>query len=95
MSHPDLATLYILPSVLAFAAYGIDKGAAIGGFRRIPEALLHLIGLAGGWPGALVAQRVFHHKSRKTSFQIIFWVLAVLNTAVTLWLFSVTPGCQK
>lgn len=82
----DITTLYLLASVLAFAAYGIDKAAAIGGAWRIPEAFLHLLGLAGGWPGALLAQRIFRHKSRKVSFQIVFWTVAALNSAAALWL---------
>lgn len=86
-----LSTIYLAASVLAFAAYGIDKAAAIRGVRRIPEAFLHLLGFAGGWPGALLAQRVFHHKSSKASFQVLFWVVAALNSAAALWLLSVMP----
>jgi uncharacterized membrane protein YsdA (DUF1294 family) len=89
MIHLSLATLYLITSSLAFAAYGIDKAAAIGGGWRIPEAFLHLLGFAGGWPGALVAQLVFRHKSRKVSFQVAFWIVAVLNSTATLWLLSV------
>ena len=88
MDHPNLTTIYLLASALAFAAYGIDKASAIGGVWRMPEAFLHLLGLAGGWPGALVAQRVFRHKTRKASFQVTFWIVAGLNIATTLWLFS-------
>ena len=90
MNPPDLTTVYLVSSAIAFVAYGIDKAAAIGGVRRIPEAFLHLLGCAGGWPGALVAQRVFHHKSRKASFQAAFWIIAVLNTALALWFISIT-----
>jgi len=91
-SHMDrlgLTTVYLAASSLAFAAYGVDKAAAIGGGWRIPEAFLHLLGFAGGWPGALVAQRVFRHKSRKVSFQVAFWIVAALNSAIALWLLSV------
>lgn len=91
MAHLDLTTVYLIGSSLAFAAYGIDKTAAIGEVRRIPEAFLHLLGFAGGWPGALVAQRVFRHKSRKVSFQVTFWIVAALNSAAALWLLSVSP----
>lgn len=87
----SLTTLYLLASALAFAAYGIDKAAAIGGTWRIPEAFLHLLGFVGGWPGALVAQRLFRHKSRKASFQVVFWVVAALNAAVALWLLPAIP----
>jgi uncharacterized membrane protein YsdA (DUF1294 family) len=39
------------------------------------------VGLAGGWPGALIAQRLFHHKSKKVSFQGVFWFIVGLHLA--------------
>lgn len=89
MTHPNLTTIYLLTSSLAFAAYGIDKAAAIGEAWRIPEAFLHLLGLAGGWPGALIARRVFRHKTRKVSFQLTFWIVTTMNCSAALWLLSV------
>jgi len=89
MDRLSLATMYLAASSLAFAAYGIDKAAAFGGVWRIPEAFLHLLGFVGGWPGALIAQRVFRHKSRKVSFQVAFWIVAALNSAAALWLLAV------
>ncbi len=89
MPHPDLTTVYLLTSALAFLAYGLDKAAAIGGNWRIPEVFLHLLGLAGGWPGALLARRVFRHKVRKTSFQIAFWTVAGLNIAAAFWFATI------
>jgi uncharacterized membrane protein YsdA (DUF1294 family) len=46
---------------------------------RTKESTLHLFGLIGGWPGALLAQKVFRHKSRKREFQTVFWATVVLN----------------
>jgi uncharacterized membrane protein YsdA (DUF1294 family)/cold shock CspA family protein len=66
-------------SLLALAFYGYDKSAAQHGQQRTPESTLHLIGLLGGWPGALLAQGLFRHKSSKRSFQQVFWVTVVLN----------------
>ncbi|MBI1920950.1 MAG: DUF1294 domain-containing protein [Geobacter sp.] len=91
MNYPNLATLYLLASTLAFTAYGLDKAAAITGTRRIPETFLHLLGFIGGWPGGLLAQRVFHHKSRKTSFRITFWIIAAINCVLALWVVPVPP----
>lgn len=71
--------LYGVMSVLAFAAYGIDKAASLRGGQRISEDTLLSIGLVCGWPGALVAQQVFRHKTRKRSFRRAFWVTFVLN----------------
>jgi uncharacterized membrane protein YsdA (DUF1294 family)/cold shock CspA family protein len=80
--------IYVVVSCLAFAFYGFDKSAAKNDRWRIPESRLHMLGLLGGWPGALVAQRLFRHKSRKPSFQLLFWIVVMLNCAILGWLFS-------
>ena len=73
-------------SALAYLMYWLDKSAAQQGGQRIPENSLHLVGLAGGWPGALIAQQRFRHKTLKQPFQTVFWVTVVLNAAVVAWL---------
>jgi uncharacterized membrane protein YsdA (DUF1294 family) len=67
----------LLISVFAFFAYWSDKRRAEAGAWRIPESTLHILGLAGGWPGAFLAQRHFRHKTSKVSFQVIFWVIVL------------------
>jgi uncharacterized membrane protein YsdA (DUF1294 family) len=71
--------LYAVLSLIAFAAYGIDKSAARKNAQRVSEDTLLTLGLIGGWPGALVAQQVFRHKTRKRSFRRMFWVTVVVN----------------
>jgi uncharacterized membrane protein YsdA (DUF1294 family)/cold shock CspA family protein len=83
-----LLWLYGFTSLLAFVAYAIDKSAARNGRWRIPENTLHLMALAGGWPGAFAAQRILRHKSSKQSFLIMFWITATLNCIALGWLFS-------
>jgi len=75
-------------SLVTFVAYAIDKQAARGGHRRTPEKTLHLLALAGGWPGALLAQQVLRHKSAKVAFRGVFWATVVLNVAGLLVLVS-------
>jgi uncharacterized membrane protein YsdA (DUF1294 family) len=70
---------YGLVSVLAFALYWRDKRKALTNQRRTPENVLHALELAGGWPGALLAQQMFRHKTRKVSFQLVFWIIVVLH----------------
>jgi uncharacterized membrane protein YsdA (DUF1294 family) len=70
---------YGIVSVLAFFMYWADKRKARADAWRIPENILHAVELAGGWPGALIAQQVFRHKTRKVSFQILFWVIVLLH----------------
>jgi uncharacterized membrane protein YsdA (DUF1294 family) len=71
--------LYLSASVTAFTAYALDKAAARSKQWRISENTLHLFSLLGGWPGALAAQKLLRHKSRKLSFQIAFWSTVALN----------------
>jgi uncharacterized membrane protein YsdA (DUF1294 family) len=55
-------------SLVAFLLYWSDKRKARADAWRTPENVLHAVELAGGWPGALLAQQVFRHKTRKVSF---------------------------
>lgn len=66
-------------NISTFLAYGADKKAAIGGDWRIPEAHLHALEFLGGWPGAYLAQKFFHHKNKKRSYQTMFWFMIVLQ----------------
>ena len=78
---PWIGIGYLLASVACFIAYALDKSAARSKSRRTAERTLLLLGLAGGWPGAVLAQRWLRHKSAKASFQAKFWVTVVLNSA--------------
>jgi uncharacterized membrane protein YsdA (DUF1294 family) len=69
-------------SLVAVAAYALDKRAAVRGAWRIPEARLHTLSLLGGWPGALLAMRLFKHKRRKAAFVRVFWLTVVVHLAV-------------
>ena len=83
---------YAARSGIAFIAYGIDKSAAKAGRQRTPEVTLHFLGLLCGWPGALLAQRMFRHKSRKREFQTTFWATVVINIAVLILLGRAEPA---
>lgn len=73
------AALYVVASLVCFCTYAVDKSAAMSGRWRTAESTLLMLGLIGGWPGALVAQQVFRHKSNKGSFQAAFWATVILN----------------
>jgi uncharacterized membrane protein YsdA (DUF1294 family) len=83
-----IAGIYAVLSLVTFISYGIDKSAARKGARRTPEAELHVLSLLGGWPGALIAQRVFRHKTRKQPFRAYFWVTVVVNCVALVWLLT-------
>lgn len=79
---------YLGLSVLTFIAYAGDKQAAERGAWRTSEQTLHLLALAGGWPGALLAQQWLRHKSRKQAFRQTFWLTVGLNLAGLLLGFT-------
>jgi uncharacterized membrane protein YsdA (DUF1294 family) len=80
--------LYLGVSLISFATYAWDKSAAQNNHWRTPERTLHLLGIIGGWPGALFAQRFLRHKSKKQSFQITFWATVILNCGGLIWLLT-------
>ena len=81
-----LVVAYVLLSLTSYVMYWLDKVAATKAFRRTPEANLHLMDLLGGWPGGLVAQHQFRHKTAKVTFQSAFWLTVVVNLAAAAWL---------
>ena len=77
--------IYVVVSLVLFCIYAFDKSAAMNQRRRTPEDTLQSLALFGGWPGALIAQRMFHHKSKKASFQMLFRGIVVIHLiALTL-----------
>jgi uncharacterized membrane protein YsdA (DUF1294 family)/cold shock CspA family protein len=80
--------VYLLASSCTLIAYKLDKMAAKLSYRRMPEKTLHLWALIGGWPGAILGQKLFRHKSKKLSFQVTFWATIILNCAALAWLIS-------
>ena len=71
--------LYYGASIFTYGSYSRDKTAAQNAGRRIPESTLHLMSLIGGWPGGLIAQVLFLHKTRKPSFLVGYWLTVIVN----------------
>ena len=89
---PWLLGWVLLSSLIAFVAHGRDKRAARLGRRRTPERTLHLLELIGGWPGALVAMTVFHHKTRKASYFLVTALIVVAWIAVGVFVVRLRLG---
>lgn len=82
------AVAYGVLSTITFAIYAIDKSAARRRGPRTSERTLHLLSLAGGWPGALLAQRWLRHKSAKASFRRVFWGTVAFNLLCLVMLYA-------
>lgn len=76
-----------LINLVTFVAYGIDKRKARRDSWRIPERTLLLLAVFGGSVGALLAMRVFHHKTKHRKFTILVPLILVLQLALAAYLF--------
>lgn len=86
VSWYDAAAAWLVAvNVITFAYYGFDKFRARRGGRRIPEVVLHGLGLVGGSPGAYLAMRVFRHKTIKGRFRLVFWGIVLAQLLLAGW----------
>lgn len=76
------AAYLLAVNAVTFLLFGFDKAIASGSFTRVPERVFYAVAFLGASPALLIGQKVFHHKTLKTSFQIIFWVIVTAQTAL-------------
>ncbi|GHF98095.1 cold shock and DUF1294 domain-containing protein [Thalassotalea marina] len=83
-----LCLAYLGLSLITFIIYAFDKSKAQSGAWRTPESTLHLFSIAGGWPGAAIAQQTLRHKSKKKEFRFVYWMTVIINIGAFAWLIS-------
>jgi uncharacterized membrane protein YsdA (DUF1294 family) len=76
--HPYLVWLGAW-SFSAFVVYGIDKTLSKTSGLRVPELVLNLLAVVGGFAGGWAGMFVFHHKSNWGKHPII-WIVLVAST---------------
>lgn len=81
-----VVAVVLVLSLITFFAYAWDKSSARLERRRTRESTLQFLSLAGGWPGALAAQRLVRHKSSKQEFLSAFWFMVLLNVIALAYL---------
>ncbi|WP_447841101.1 DUF1294 domain-containing protein [Enterobacter ludwigii] len=89
-SHPFILWLLLI-NVLTLAMYGADKMAARRPMRRVPEATLLVFGLIGGWPGAIIGQQLFRHKTQKQPFKTYFIVSVIVSISAMVAVYQLFP----
>jgi len=72
-----VAALLAAINLAAFLMFWWDKDAARRGLRRIPERDLLWVAALGGGLGALLAQQVLRHKTRKQPFRAQLFVIGL------------------
>jgi len=76
-------------SLTTFAMFGFDKGMATAGKDRVPENVLHLFTILGGFPGQLIGRLLFHHKSNFSKhplFNIVLIASAIIWVTIAFFL---------
>lgn len=81
-----LYTLII--NIALFFTMGFDKHCAVKEKRRIPEATLFIMALLGGSIGGFLSMKLFHHKTKKWYFYVIFVLALFFQIILWILLFS-------
>lgn len=86
---PTLISLaaYAVISIIAFVLYFADKKKAQKNKWRIKEATLLGFGFFGGAIGALLAMKIFRHKTKHWYFWIVNILGLIWQIALTVFLF--------
>lgn len=74
--------------IVTFVMYGFDKTQAKRDGGRIPNAILHMMALIGGFVGALFGRIVFNHKSNVRSNPLFLVTLILgflISAAIMYW----------
>lgn len=69
-------------NLATFLLYGYDKKIAHTNKLRVPEWNLHALAMFGGSPAGLFSQKFFRHKTIKSSFQLIYWGIVLVQVGV-------------
>ena len=86
---PYLIPLHLISiNIITFVMYGYDKRKAKYGGWRVSEAMLHMSALVGGTIGAIAGQKYFRHKTKKSSFKVLFWIFFVIQILAAIFLYA-------
>lgn len=89
ISVPQLVLVLLAVNCAAFVAFWWDKRLAEAGARRISERTLLGLALVGGSLGAISAQQIFRHKTRKEPFRSLLYLIVLLQIVVgASWLLA-------
>jgi len=84
---PIALPFLVLVNLWTVLRFWQDKQRAMAGERRISESDLLGLALIGGSPGALLARRMFRHKTRKEPFSTQLLVIVALQVGTFIGLF--------
>jgi uncharacterized membrane protein YsdA (DUF1294 family) len=83
---PIAVPAFLLVNLWTMLRFWQDKQRALAGEWRIPESDLLGLALIGGSPGALLACKLFRHKTRKQPFTTRLLVIVALQLGAVIGL---------
>ena len=81
-----IAIYLAIINLITFGLYFIDKLKAQSNAWRIRERTLLLLALAGGSIGAIIAMKLFRHKTKKDSFLLWFFLILTIQVIALIYL---------
>lgn len=82
------ALFLMIWNLIVFLVYGLDKGKARKGSRRISEKTLLLMTYVGGGLGAWAGGTHFRHKTQKKDFQLAWAVGVLIDALLIYWIWK-------
>ena len=73
---------YVAINLVVLFLFMVDKHKAKKNQRRVSEKTLLLAGFLGGGIGALLAQKLFRHKTQKGYFTITYVLAIIVHVAI-------------
>lgn len=74
-------------NIITFIFYAYDKFTAAAKFGRIPNLVLHLLSVFGGFIGGILGMAIFRHKTNQNTFILILTFSALLHLILINFLF--------
>lgn len=85
---PEAIAYLAAINMLAFLLFRQDKRAAIARDRRIPERTLLGLAAIGGSLGAVAAQQMLRHKTRKEPFRTLLYLIVAAQAGLAVFLLA-------
>ena len=80
---------FVAINVTTFIVYGLDKLLGVlKSKRRVPDYILHVLALTGGFLGGWLGRFIFSHKTNKKEHPVLVPILILSTVVYTVLIFS-------
>jgi uncharacterized membrane protein YsdA (DUF1294 family) len=75
----EIIIYFAIINLITFVSFWHDKRISMCGGRRIPEKTLLLFSLVGGSFAAIIASKIFRHKTKKQPFKALLYLIIFMQ----------------